>query len=333
MDIFETRGIDKGRYAAPAAATAFVLCFVVAFAGPPLMTLVVPSANRLATAGAGWLARLPSVAVASALIAAYVFILVRLPNRIQQKVVWATLALMFFGFFYSFNLSFSYIAARLPYLLGVGVVTTLYVSAISIAVAFVLALAGAVAKLSGNGVAMGIGSFYTSCFRGVPLLMQLFLIYTGLPQIGFVINPVPSGVIALALCYGAYMTEIFRSGINSIPKGQWEAADALGLPRSKTFRLVIMPQTMLLIVPPTGNQFIAMLKDSSLVSVVGVWDLMFVARAQGRAEFKMLEMLITASIIYWILSIVLELVQSRIERRFAISEHRSSGASAGPGKL
>lgn len=154
----------------------------------------------------------------------------------------------------------------------------------------------------------------------MPLLVQLFVIYLGLPQVGFIVDPIPAAVAALSLCYGAYMTEIFRAGIESIPRGQWEAADALGMRRYETFRKIVLPQAMRVIVPPTGNQFIAMLKDSSLVSVVGVWDLMFVARAQGRADFRMLEMLITAALIYWLLSIVLEIAQARIERHYSAAD-------------
>lgn len=323
MEIFQARNVNAGQQALPAAATAFVVAMVASAAGPWLLSLITAPAKQIADTAPTWPARLSiGVAIASA-VALYVFVLFRLPVRHQKSVVWVTLATMFMAFFYSFDLNFGYIIQKLPYLLGVGAGTTLYVSAISIVLAFILALLGAIAKLSGNGFAMGVGSFYTSYFRGVPLLMQLFLIYAGLPQIGYVINPVPAGILALALCYGAYMAEIFRAGINSIPKGQWEAADALGLQRSTTFRRVILPQAMRLIVPPTGNQFIAMLKDSSLVSVVGVWDLMFVARAQGRSEFKMLEMLITASIIYWMMSIVLELVQSRMEQRFSVADHGS----------
>jgi polar amino acid transport system permease protein len=112
------------------------------------------------------------------------------------------------------------------------------------------------------------------------------------------------------------MAEIFRAGILAIPHGQAEAARALGLRESLIMRLVILPQAIRLIVPPTGNQFIAMLKDSSLVSVMGAWEIMFLARTHGRAEFKYMEMLITAAIIYWVLSGVFELIQSRIEKRF-----------------
>ncbi len=105
----------------------------------------------------------------------------------------------------------------------------------------------------------------------------------------------PAGILALSLCYGAYMTEIFRAGISSIPRGQWEASRAIGLTPFQAMTRVILPQSMRLIIPPTGNQFISMLKDSSLVSVIGVWELMFLARTQGRAEFRHLEMLITAA--------------------------------------
>ena len=97
-----------------------------------------------------------------------------------------------------------------------GIFTTLYVSAISIVIASFIAIIGAVAKMSSNGFAYAIASFYTSFFRGLPLLMQVYLIYLGFPQIGYVIDAVPAGIIALSLCYGAYMTEIFRAGIMSI---------------------------------------------------------------------------------------------------------------------
>ncbi|RLC00393.1 MAG: amino acid ABC transporter permease, partial [Deltaproteobacteria bacterium] len=152
--------------------------------------------------------------------------------------------------------------------------------------------------------------------RGLPLLVQVYLLYLGLPQMGWVIDAIPAGVIALSLCYGAYMTEIFRAGITSIDRGQWEAARGLALNNFQTMRLIILPQAMRVIIPPTGNQFIAMLKDSSLVSVLGVWELMFLARTQGQTQFKHLEMLITAALIYWVLSMGLEMIQSRIERKF-----------------
>jgi polar amino acid transport system permease protein len=243
-------------------------------------------------------------------------VVIRLPLRGQVYIVWLELALLLVVFFYSFNLSFEFIERKIGFLLRQGLIMTLYISVVSISIASGLALIGAVAKLSSNGIALGIANFYTSLFRGIPLLMQIYLIYLGLPQLGYVVNAVPTGIAALSLCYGAYMTEIFRAGIESIPRGQWEAARALGLKPASTTLRIILPQAMRVIIPPTGNQFIAMLKDSSLVSVVGVWELMYLARTQGQTEFRHVEMMITASMIYWIFSILLELIQVRIERYF-----------------
>ncbi len=234
----------------------------------------------------------------------------------QILIVWLELLILFLGFFYSFDLSMEFIQKKIWFMISKGLATTLYISAISIVLATILALLGAVAKLSSNGFAYGIASFYTSFFRGLPLLMQLYLIYLGMPQLGFVIDAVPAGIMALSLCYGAYMTEIFRAGIQSINQGQWEGARALGFGFSQMMRRIILPQSIPVIIPPTGNQFIAMLKDSTLVSTIGVIELMFLARTLGNKTFNHMEMLITAALIYWGLSIILEIIQSRIEHHY-----------------
>lgn len=239
-----------------------------------------------------------------------------LPTKLQIRCVWAELAAAFIGFFLIFNLSFEFIESKLWFIISRGLVATVYISAISIAIAFVLAIGGAIAKLSGNGFAYAIASFYTSFFRGLPLLMQLYLIYLGLPQLGFTVTAIPAGIAALSLCYGAYMTEIFRAGIESIPRGQWEASRAMGLKFGTIMRLVILPQAVPVIIPSTGNQFIAMIKDSSLVSVIGVWELMFLAKKLGSKTFQHMEMLITVAIIYWLLTIAMEVAQERLERHY-----------------
>ena len=241
--------------------------------------------------------------------------------KFQVLVVWIELLLLFMAFFYSFGLNYEFIQKKIWFMVSQGVFTTLYISAISITLASIVAIFGAVAKLSSNGFAFAIASFYTSFFRGLPLLMQVYLIYLGMPQLGYVIDAVPAGILALTLCYGAYMTEIFRAGIQSINKGQWEASRSMGFPFRLTMRKIILPQALPLIIPPTGNQFIAMLKDSSLVSVIGVWELMFLARTLGNKEFKHMEMLITAALIYWALSMCLEFIQSRIERHYRTVSH------------
>jgi polar amino acid transport system permease protein len=278
--------------------------------------------GHLLPASASWLGENPAAGrLVSALLIALILAanwkaLRQLSRRQQVVAVWIELFVLLMLFFYSFDLSFAFIAKKIGFLITQGVTTTLYISAISIVIATVIALAGAIAKLSSNGVIYGLATFYTSLFRGLPLLMQIYIIYLGLPQVGYVISAVPAGILALSLCYGAYMTEIFRAGIQSINRGQTEGATALGLSPAQTMALVILPQAMRVIIPPTGNQFIAMLKDSSLVSVVGVWEIMYLARTQGQTEFRHIEMLITASMIYWILSICLEYAQSRIEERF-----------------
>lgn len=264
--------------------------------------------------------RISGAFVLAAMIAVFWRAASLLPRRQQIIVSWVTLFALLLAFFYSFNLSFEFIARKIGFLVTQGVVTTLYISVLSIVIATTIALFGAIAKLSRSGLVFGLASFYTSLFRGLPLLMQVYIIYLGLPQLGFVIDAVPAGIMALSLCYGAYMTEIFRAGIQSISKGQWEGASALGLGPNQTMFLVILPQAMRVIIPPTGNQFISMLKDSSLVSVVGVWEIMYLARTLGQTEFRHIEMLITASFIYWMLSICLEFTQSRIEEHFGRSQ-------------
>ena len=240
--------------------------------------------------------------------------------KIQILIVWLELFLLFLAFAYSFDLEIAYIFSGQPSKLGLmiskGLFTTIYISAVSIVIATVIAIVGAIAKLSNNGFAYAIASFYTSLFRGLPLLLQIYLIYMGLPQLGFMIDAIPSGIAALSLCYGAYMTEIFRAGIQSIPKGQWEASRALGFTFRLILRKIILPQSIPLIIPPTGNQFIAMLKESSLVSVLGIWEIMFLAKKLGAKDFNHLEMLLTAAMIYWVLTIILEMIQARIERRY-----------------
>ena len=236
--------------------------------------------------------------------------------KIQILIVWIELFLLFLAFAYSFDLKLSFIQSRIGLMISKGLFTTIYISAVSIIIATAIAIVGAIAKLSNNGFAYAIATFYTSLFRGLPLLLQVYLIYKGLPQLGFMVDAIPSGITALSLCYGAYMTEIFRAGIQSIPKGQWEASRALGFKFGLILRKIILPQAIPIIVPPTGNQFIAMLKDSSLVSVLGIWELMYLAKTLGQRDFRHMEMLLTAAMIYWGLTIILEMIQARIEKKY-----------------
>lgn len=259
----------------------------------------------------------------------------RLLQRIRVGLVWVTLvALLWFAFSF-LSLDTGYIFENANFvLLGIGV--TLGVSFISILIASVIALIGALGRLSLHPVLHGIASFYVSIFRGTPLLVQIFIIYLGLPQIGqqvsargypwlgnlLILTAIQSGVLALSLNYGAYMTEIFRAGIQSVSRGQWQAAAALGMSSWQTLRLIVLPQAIKLIIPAVGNQFIAMQKDSSLVSVMGVWEITYRANRFARKDSKYMEMFLLAAALYWVLTIVSEWALARFEGRMARSDGR-----------
>jgi len=315
-DLFDDKAVRRALFALAAFAAFWWLDLRLSLVGE----LLRPALGEPAESGV--IGRTAVALFVTVLLAASIAAIDRLPKPAQVPVVWIELLALFLLFFWSFDLDYGFIERKIGFLIATGATTTIFISLVSIAIASVIALAAALAKLSGNAVLYGVASFYISFFRGLPLLMQIYLIYMGLPQIGFVIDPVPAGITALAVCYGAYMAEIFRAGIQGVPKGQREAAYALGLTPRITFFKVIFPQAMRLIIPPTGNQFIAMLKDSSLVSVVGVWELTFLARTQGKSEFKHIEMLITAALVYWALSIVFELIQSRIEAHYGKGDRR-----------
>lgn len=259
----------------------------------------------------------------------------RLLHRVRVGVVWLLLLVVLWIMFSFLNLDVGYIGNNANFvLLGIGV--TLGVSFTSIAIASIIALFGALGRLSTHPIFHGIASFYVSIFRGTPLLVQIFIIYLGLPQIGqqiaargypwigslFILTAIQSGVLALSLNYGAYMTEIFRAGIQSVNRGQWQAASALGMSRLQTLRLIVLPQAIKLIIPAIGNQFIAMQKDSSLVSVMGVWEITYRANRFARKDSKYMEMFLLAAAIYWVLTIVSEWVLARLEGRMARSDGR-----------
>ena len=146
--------------------------------------------------------------------------------------------------------------------------------------------------------------------------MQIFFFFLALPQLNIVLTGPWAGVLALGLNYGAYMSETFRAGLASVGKGQREAAIALGMTPGQTMRRIVLPQALRFAIPPMGNDFIAMTKDSALVSATGfVHELMWRATKVGRAEFRNMEALIMAAIFYWIMTLLLTSVQSRVETR------------------
>jgi polar amino acid transport system permease protein len=226
------------------------------------------------------------------------------------------------------HLDVDLISQKLPFLLGLkltpdgfvqGAALTLVVTAASMVLAVVAALVTALGRLSSNPLSFALATFYASLFRGTPLMVQVLIIYLALPQLGFVLSAFTSGVMALGLNYGAYLAETVRAGILSVSKGQREAAMALGLSRWAIALKIVSPQAMRVIIPPAGAQFISMLKDSSLVSLMGLWEINFLAQSYGRSTFHYIEMLASAALVYWLLSVGLEIVQYRLELRFGKS--------------
>ncbi len=200
--------------------------------------------------------------------------------------------------------------------IGKGLGVTIYISLLSIGLAIVLALFAALGRLSRFPPFYALSTFYVSLMRGTPLYLQIFFFFLALPQLGIVMPPIMAGVLALGMNYGAYMSETFRAGISSVGKGQREAAIALGMTQGQVMRRIIMPQALRFAIPPMGNDFIAMTKDSAMVAATGfVHELMWRATRQGRATFHNLEALIMAAVFYWGMTLLLTAIQSRIEAR------------------
>jgi len=215
------------------------------------------------------------------------------------------------------KLDTEFIVTWAPFISG-GVIQTLWISAISIVCASILALLSALARLSGIPPLVALASFYVSLIRGTPLYLQIFFFFLALPQVGIKMPPAMAGVLALSLNYGAYMSEIFRAGISSVSRGQREAAVALGMTNGQTMRRIVLPQALRLVLPPTGNEFIAMLKDSALVSATGfVQEIMWRANKVGRANFRGMEALLVAALWYWLMTIIFTTIQANMEKRMA----------------
>jgi len=198
-----------------------------------------------------------------------------------------------------------------------GAYITVSVSLISYGLALVFGLLIGIARVSRHKSLRVTAAFYIQFIRGTPMLLQLFFIYYVLPYGGILLSPFISGVIGLSGNYAAYMAEVFRSGIQAIPKGQWEAAAALGMSRKGAMRRIILPQAIRIIIPPLGNFFVAIFKDSALVSVITLRDLTFTAEILAAATFKHFEIFGMVAAIYLAISYptakLVEWVEARLE--------------------
>lgn len=196
-----------------------------------------------------------------------------------------------------------------------GLVGTIPLSLASFAIGLAIALVVALMRLSRNPVVSFIARAYISVIRGTPLLVQLFVIFYGLPSIGVTLDPWPSAVIAFSMNVGGYAAEVIRAAILSVAKGQWEAGYTIGMSRTTTLRRVILPQAARVSVPPLSNTFISLVKDTSLASLILFTELF--RRAQEIASFsqEFLLVYIEAALVYWVFCLVLSAGQTRLERR------------------
>lgn len=204
---------------------------------------------------------------------------------------------------------------------------SLFIAAIATTMGLILGTLGAAAKLSRSRFLNFIVSVYVEVFRGTPMMMQITFAFLALPALVTLIlgkpirfNPLVTGIAAISINSGAYTTELIRSGINGVDKGQFEAADTLGLTYRQKMKLVILPQAFKQILPPMVSEFITLIKDSSLLSTIGVVELMKSATTVGANYYAYLPPLTVASGIYLVLTLVISAISKVIERRLAVSD-------------
>jgi len=178
-----------------------------------------------------------------------------------------------------------------------------------------LGLVVALMRLSRVRVVSGIARAYVSVIRGTPLLVQLFVIFYGLPSVGVTIDPWPSAIIAFSANVGGYAAEVIRAAIQSVPKGQWEAAHMIGMSNRLALRRIILPQAARVSVPPLSNTFISLVKDTSLASLILVTELFRRAQEIATASGEFMTLYVEAAVIYWVICLFLSSGQSVLERR------------------
>jgi cystine transport system permease protein len=196
-----------------------------------------------------------------------------------------------------------------------GLTGTIPLSLASFSIGLVLALILALMRISGNRILAGAARAYISVIRGTPLLVQLFVIFYGLPSIGVVLQPWPSAIIAFSMNVGGYAAEVIRAAILSVPKGQWEAGHTIGMARTTTLRRIVLPQAARVSVPPLSNTFISLVKDTSLASLILVTEAFRVAQEIAAFSQEFLLLYMEAAAVYWVFCLVLSAGQTRLEKR------------------
>ena len=208
-----------------------------------------------------------------------------------------------------------------------GALVTLGLTSFSVVAGLVIGFVVAVMRLSRNRLLMAMAYFYAWLFRGTPLLVQLVIIYTGLPQVGIRLSVLQSALLGLSLNEAAYLSEIIRAGLAAVPRGQVDAARALGLRSGQLMRHVIMPQAFRIIIPPLGNSVNGVLKTTSVASVISMEELLRRTQVLIQEKFLVLELFAVAAIYYLAMTTAWELVQRRIEKRFGRPFETQAGAA------
>ncbi|WP_286908324.1 amino acid ABC transporter permease [Clostridium sp. UBA1652] len=200
-------------------------------------------------------------------------------------------------------------------LLEAGIKFTIPVAVISFALGLILALFIALMRISGAWLLEGIAKFYVWIIRGTPLLVQLFIIFYGLPKIGVILAPLPSAIIGFTMNMGAYNSEVIRAAIISIAKGQWEAAYSIGMTKRQALDRIILPQAARVSIPPLFNSFISLVKDTSLAASITLTEMFQVAQRITAATYEPLVLYCEAAFIYLMFCTVLTFIQGWIEHR------------------
>jgi len=217
-------------------------------------------------------------------------------------------------------------SANMVYL-GKGALISLGLAAVSLLIGLIFGILGASCKISKNVILNLIGNLYVEIIRGTPMLLQIMIIFNVVPLIvsnftgtAFRMNYYLIGVIAMSINSGAYTTELIRSGINGVDKGQWEACSALGVSRGQTMRYVVLPQAFKRIVPPIVSEFITLIKDSSLISTIGAIELMNSAKTLGSTYYDYMSAYVLAAVFYLTMTLVISYISKRLERKLAESD-------------
>ncbi|MBA9026181.1 amino acid ABC transporter permease [Peribacillus huizhouensis] len=209
--------------------------------------------------------------------------------------------------------------SNLPFLLK-GAYYTLLITIVSMFFGSIIAVVVAIARLKGNRSIRWLARAYVSIIRGTPTLVQIIIVYYGLADYGLNLQPLTAAYIALSISIGAYLSETLRGAIQAIPKGQYEAAYASGMTPIQTMKRIILPQAIRIAIPPAGNTFIGMLKETSLVSVITVTELLRSAQLLIAQYYVYMPFYLAIAVMYWILSTGFSFILERIERRLSIYE-------------